>query len=57
MPALTLELESEGFDTLYLDDMGDDCAVLSQRNNSGAWERVAVSMGQLRQATEALATH
>ena len=39
--------EGEGFDDLTVDCMGDDCFVLSQLNERGKVERVAVSRGQL----------
>ena len=51
---LTWELESEGHDALHLDDMGDECLVLSQMNDAGDMERVAVSLEQLQEAVAVL---
>lgn len=54
MNTLAWELESEGHDALHLDDMGDECLVLSQMNDAGHMESVAVSLGQLQQAVAVL---
>jgi hypothetical protein len=43
-----------GDEAVTLDDMGEGCLVLSQRNDDGRMERVVVSLGQLQQAVEVL---
>ena len=52
---LTWELEDgEGHEVVRLDDMGEGCLVLSQRNEAGRVERVAVTLGMLQQAIAAV---
>lgn len=43
----TFEIAADGFETLIVDDMGEECLVLSVRNDAGKVERVAVSRTQL----------
>lgn len=47
MDILTFEIEADGFDPLAVSDMGEGCLVLSQPNERGKVERVAVSREQL----------
>jgi len=53
MGLLSFAIEAEGFDALSVEDMGDDTLVLSQVNDRGKREAIAVSRDQLLKALDA----
>lgn len=52
MDRLSFEIEADGFEPLGVDDMGEGVIVLSQPNERGKVERVAVSREQLLRALD-----
>lgn len=55
MGLLSFAIEAEGYDALSVEDMGEDTLLLSQVNDSGEREAIAVSRAQLLQALDATA--
>lgn len=54
--AFSFAIESDDHDKLLVDDMGECTVVLSQRNEAGKVERVAVSLEQLNATMARLAS-
>ena len=53
---VNFEVAAAGFESLFVDDMGEGVFVLSQLNDAGKIERVSVSLSQIAAAMDATAS-